>query len=158
MRRAMNRLEDIAIKTITTVGIIPYWYMLIKIAEKTARDAERQRNTSEFLNDAFTRYERKGGLLTKGEYLEVIKLKPKQRMREKIGEIYEVDARTTNMLFLHELAIEVAGIARKNENPFFGEVHEVIAKIATIKGIPQGETEIRTMHEEALLVIESIRN
>ena len=144
---------------LTGAVVTTYCYALAKIVERTVQRAEQRRNTQEFLNLAFEKYERKGGLLTKGEYLEALRIKPKQKVKEKIGEIYEVDSRTINRIFVQEIAIEL-GIRKRmvGEKPAFDEVHEMIAKIATIKGIPETDGQIREMHEEACIICDSLKN
>lgn len=137
------------------VAIISFAYLGAKFMESK----EKTKYDMQKLNESFEKYERKGGLLTKGEYNEAIGTRVRQKMRDKIGELYEVDSRTLNKVVLHEIIDTILGRKRRGkELAFSDETHEMIAKIATVKGIPETETERERMHEEALLVIESIRN
>lgn len=155
MMLKFKQMKAKAVEVGTDVAIIALGYVGAKILESGRRN--RIEYTKQFLEEAFTKYERKGGLLTKGEYLDVLKVIPKRKIREKIGDIYEVDSRTIDAIFAQEIVQMLKGKEIKETKPFFDEVHETIAKIATVKGIPETDTEISQMHEEALLICESIR-
>lgn len=154
MMSKMKKIKNAISQRSADIAVFALGYVGAKILESTVRSNFEY--TEDFVNRSFDKYERKGGLLTKGEYNQVIRIKPKQKMREKIGQKYEVDARTINSLYLDEM-ICILRNREGEKKPFFDEVHEMIAKIATIKGVPQDEREIREMHEEATLICESLR-